>query len=205
MASNKLKIKRKNFIQFSLMFTGLIIIFFTYFYVGDNESSLEKVEQKEIQKNGSEKEGFNTFENITYEGKDSNNNDFILNSEYAEFAIDESNIIYMKKLECRFFFKDGTVLKILSDKGIFDNLSNNMEFEENVEMYYLENKLFSDKANFVNSENYLIVQGNVIGKGPLGNLAADKLNVDFIDKKMKISFIVVRYSNINDLWDLIFP
>ncbi len=187
MASNKLKIKRKNFIQFSLMFTGLIIIFFTYFYVGDNESSLEKVEQKEIQKNGSEKEGFNTFENITYEGKDSNNNDFILNSEYAEFAIDESNIIYMKKLECRFFFKDGTVLKILSDKGIFDNLSNNMEFEENVEMYYLENKLFSDKANFVNSENYLIVQGNVIGKGPLGNLAADKLNVDFIDKKMKIS------------------
>tara|TARA_Y100001958_G_C21242535_1_gene570894 strand:- start:2345 stop:2947 length:603 start_codon:yes stop_codon:yes gene_type:complete len=187
MASNKLKIKRKNFIQFSLMFTGLIIIFFTYFYVGDNDSSLEKVEQKEIQKNGSEKEGFNTFENITYEGKDSNNNDFILNSEYAEFAIDESNIIYMKKLECRFFFKDGTVLKILSDKGIFDNLSNNMEFEENVEMYYLENKLFSDKANFVNSENYLIVQGNVIGKGPLGNLAADKLNVDFIDKKMKIS------------------
>ena len=187
MASNKLKIKRKNFIQFSLIFTGLIIIFFTYFYVGDNESSLEKVEQKEIQKNGSEKEGFNTFENITYEGKDSNNNDFILNSEYAEFAIDESNIIYMKKLECRFFFKDGTVLKILSDKGIFDNLSNNMEFEENVEMYYLENKLFSDKANFVNSENYLIVQGNVIGKGPLGNLAADKLNVDFIDKKMKIS------------------
>ena len=38
-------------------------------------------------------------------------------------------------------------------------LSNDMEFEENVEMYYLENKLFSDKANFVNSENYLIVQG----------------------------------------------
>ena len=187
MASNKLKIKRKSFIQFSLIFTGLIIIFFTYFYGGGKDSSLEKVEQKEIQKDGSEKEGFNTFENITYEGKDSNNNDFILNSEYAEFAVDESNIIYMKKLECRFFFKDGTVLKILSDKGIFDNLSNNMEFEENVEMYYLENKLFSDKANFVNSENYLIVQGNVLGEGPLGNVAADKLNVDLIDKKMKIS------------------
>ena len=93
----------------------------------------------------------------------------------------------MKKLECRFFFKDGTILKILSDKGIFDNLSNNMEFEDNVEMYYLENKLFSDKANFVNSENYFIVQGNVIGEGPLGNLAADKLNVDLMDKKMKIS------------------
>ena len=78
-------------------------------------------------------------------------------------------------------------MKIISDKGIYDNISNDMEFEKNVEMYYLENKLFSDKANFVNSENYFIVQGNVIGEGPLGNVAADKLNVDLIQKKMKIS------------------
>ena len=77
-------------------------------------------------------------------------------------------------------------LKNFSDKGIYENISNDMEFEENVEMYYLENKLFSDKANFVNSENYFNVQGNVIGEGPLGNVAADKLNVD-LRKKMKIS------------------
>ena len=187
MVLNKSKIKRKNLIQISLIFFGLLIIFFTYFYSGDKEPSLDKVEEKEIQENVIEKQGFNTFENITYEGKDSNNNDFILNSEYAEFATNESNIIYMKKIICRFFFKDGTVLKIISDKGIYDNISNDMEFEENVEMYYLENKLFSDKANFVNSENYFIVQGNVIGEGPLGNVAADKLNVDLIQKKMKIS------------------
>ena len=187
MALNKLKLKRKTLIQISLVFFGLLIIFFTYFYIGKKDTSLDKVEEKEIEENITEKEGFNTFENITYEGKDSNNNNFILNSEYAEFAINESNIIYMKKMVCRFFFKDGTILEIMSDKGIFDNVSNNMEFEDNVEMYYLENKLFSDKANFVNSENYLIVQGNVIGEGPLGNVAADKLNVDFIKKKMKIS------------------
>ena len=46
---------------------------------------------------------------------------------------------------------------------------------------------FGRLANFVNSENYFIVQGNVIGEGPLGNVAADKLNVDLIQKKMKIS------------------
>ena len=51
----------------------------------------------------------------------------------------------------------------------------------------MANKLFSDKANFVNSENYLIVQGNVIGEGPQGKVAADKLNLDLISKKMKIS------------------
>ena len=187
MVLNKSKIKRKNLIQISLVFFGLLIIFFTYFYSGGKDSSLDKVEEKEIQKKAVEKEGFNTFENITYEGKDSNDNDFVLNAEYAEFATEESNMIFMKKVVCRFFFSDGTTLKVLSDKGIYNNISNDMEFEENVEMYYLANKLFSDKANFVNSENYLIVQGNVIGEGPLGNVAADKLNVDLIDKKMKIS------------------
>ena len=74
----------------------------------------------------------------------------------------------MKKIVCRFFLKMALLLKILSDKGIYDNITNDMEFEENVKMYYLENKLFSDKANFVNSENYLIVQGNVIRRRSIG-------------------------------------
>ena len=187
MVLNKSKIKNRSIIQASLVFFGLMIIFFTYFYSADKDPSLENVVQNESEKGELVKEGFNTFENIAYEGKDSNNNNFTLNAEYAEFAVNESNIIYMKKIVCRFFFKDGSTLKVLSDKGIYNNISNDMEFEENVEMYYLENKLFSDKANFVNSENYLIVQGNVLGEGPLGNVAADKLNVDLIDKKMKIS------------------
>ena len=93
----------------------------------------------------------------------------------------------MKKILCRFYFKDGTILKITSDKGIYDNITNDMEFEENVKMYYLENRLFSDRASFVNSENYLLIQDNVVGKGPQGNLVADKLNIDLIEKKMKIS------------------
>ncbi len=93
----------------------------------------------------------------------------------------------MRKILCRFFFKDGTILKITSDKGIYDNITNDMEFEENVKMYYLENRLFSDRASFVNSENYLLIQDNVVGKGPQGNLVGDKLNIDLIEKKMKIS------------------
>jgi len=54
-------------------------------------------------------------------------------------------------------------------------------------MYYLENTLFSDKANFVNSENYLFVQGNVIAEGLVGNLSADKMNFDLTEKKLRIS------------------
>ena len=108
-------------------------------------------------------------------------------SEYAEFKNDLPNIINMENILCRFFFKDGTVLKITSDFGIYNNITNDMEFEQNVKMYYLENTLFSDKANFVNSENYLFVQGNVIAEGLVGNLSADKMNFDLTEKKLRIS------------------
>ena len=62
-----------------------------------------------------------------------------------------------------------------------------MEFEQNVKMYYLEKKLFSEKANFVNSENYLFVEGNVIAEGAEGDLSADKMDFDLTEKKLRIS------------------
>ena len=148
---------------------------------------MEIIENKKTEVEDDIKEGLNTFENIEYEGKDANDNKFIINSEYAEFTSEKTNIIYMKKMFCRFFFKDGTILKITSDEGVYNNITNDIEFENNVKMYYLENRLFSEKASFINSENYLLVQDDVVGEGPLGNLAADKVNLDLIDKKMKIS------------------
>ena len=186
MASNSKRISRKSLLQLTLISLGVIIIFFTYFKK-DNEQKLEIIENKKTEVKDDIKEGLNTFENIEYEGKDANDNKFIINSEYAEFTSEKTNIIYMKKMFCRFFFKDGTILKITSDEGVYNNITNDIEFENNVKMYYLENRLFSEKASFINSENYLLVQDDVVGEGPLGNLAADKVNLDLIDKKMKIS------------------
>ena len=55
MALSKTKIKRKTLIQISLVFFGLLIIFFTYFYTGDKDVSLDKIVEKEIEKDVIEK------------------------------------------------------------------------------------------------------------------------------------------------------
>ena len=186
MASNKLKLNRKILFQIILILLGILIIFFTYFNNQEQKDTLKQTE-KEIGEIEVEDRNISTFENIQYDGIDSNGNKFIINSDYAEFENDKPNIIYMKEMICRFFFKDGTVLRVTSNRGTYDNISNNMEFEENVKMYYLENRLFSEKASFINSENYLLVEENVVGESPDGNLIADKLDFDLIEKKMKIS------------------
>ena len=187
MASNKLKLNRKILLQITLVLLGILIIFFTYFY-NQKQKIVVKETEKKIEKIKQEESGnISSFEDIIYNGEDSQGNRFTINSEYAEFENDRANIIYMKKIICRFFFKDGTILRVTSDKGIYDNIKNDIEFEENVKMYYLENRLFSEKASFVNSENYLLVEDNVVGESPDGNLLADKIDFDLIEKNMKIS------------------
>ena len=188
MGSNKLKLNKKLIFQICLIFLGIIIIFFTYFYKGNEEKIAKTLpEAKKNTLSQDENKKISTFEDVQYEGLDKNGNKFIINSDFAEFESDKSNLIYMKQVFCRFFFKDGTVLKITSNKGIYNNISNDMEFEENVKMFYLENKIFAEKVNFVNSENYLTVEDNVIGESPEGNLVADMLNFDLNQKKLKIS------------------
>ena len=185
MASNKFKFNKRILSQITLLLLGVIIIFFTYFYAGkDKIKKTVEVKEKEITE---EIQNKNTFENIKYEGVDASGNQFVINSEYAEFENETPNLIDMRNILCNFYFKDGTVLKITSDFGVYDNLTNDMSFEQNVKMFYLESKLFSEKANFVNSENYLFVEGNVIAEGLEGNLKADKMNFDLTKKKLRIS------------------
>lgn len=180
-------LNKKILSQLLLLLFGILIIFFTYFYSDKSKKAEKKFEKDEKILAREQPENTSTFEDITYDGLDASGNKFIINSEYAEFKNDLPNIINMENILCRFFFKDGTVLKITSDFGIYNNITNDMEFEQNVKMYYLENTLFSDKANFVNSENYLFVQGNVIAEGLVGNLSADKMNFDLTEKKLRIS------------------
>ena len=186
MASNKFRLNKKILSQIMLLLLGVFIIFFTYFYT-DKQKNVKKTEEKKIAKTNEQIQNKSTFENIQYEGVDANGNEFVINSAYAEFENDTPNIIDMRNILCKFFFKDGTVLRIISDFGVYDNITNDMSFEQNVKMYYLESRVFAEKADFVNSKNYLFVQGNVVAEGLEGNLKADKMNFDLTEKKLRIS------------------
>ncbi len=129
----------------------------------------------------------NTFVDAQYSGFDKNGNRFIVNSKYAQFKLEQSNIIRMEQVLYTFYFKDGTNLTIVSNYGIYNNITDDMEFTENVKMNYLENVLFSEKANFFNIKNELLIEGNVKTKSPEGELQADKLHFNLDNKKLKIS------------------
>ena len=187
MASNNLKFK-KTTIQLILFTAGMLLIFLIYFSESDKKGKLEKLEDvSNTQKDTAEDKDLNIFEDVEYKGVDNNGNKFVIFSKYSDFKIDRAEIINMKGVLCYFYFKDGNVLEIRSETGTYNNVTLDMNFAENVNMFYKENALFSDKADFSNAENRLLVEGNVKTQGPNGELIGDKLNFDFIEKKLKIS------------------
>ena len=198
MASSKFKLKKTQLIQISLLLLALFLIFFTYFLnlkKKQTSTNLDQIKTVETDKQKKE-EVVDTFVDVEYSGFDKNGNRFVIGSEYANFEIDKPNIIRMEQILCTFYFKDGTNLTIVSNYGIYNNVTDDMEFTENVKMNYLENVLFSEKANFFNAKNELLIEGNVKTISPEGELQADKLDFNLDSKKLKVSMYNDKKVNI---------
>ena len=180
--------RKKTAIQLMLLTVGFLLVIFIYFLNPANKKQEKILEDvSDIKDTSSDIENKNIFENLEYRGVDKNKNEFVIFSEYSEFKTEEPSIINMKNVSCFFYFKDGTILEIRSKTGIYNNVTLDMSFEENVNMFYMDNSLVSDKADFSNENNNLIIEGNVTTQSQKGELMADKLNFDFSDKKLKAS------------------
>ena len=197
MASSKFKLNNTKLIQISLLALAFLLIFFTYFLNLKKKQPSTNLDQIKIIEPDEEKgKRTNTFVDVQYGGFDKEGNRFVIGSKYANFEIDRPNVIKMEQVLCNFYFKDGTNLTVVSDYGIYNNATDDMEFTENVKMNYLENILFSEKANFFNVKNELLIEGNVKTKSQEGELQADKLDFNLDSKKLKISMYNDKKVNI---------
>ncbi len=197
MESSKFKLNKTKFIQISLLLLAFFLIFFTYFFNLKKKQPSANLDQiKTIKPDGQKEKAANTFFDVQYNGLDQNGNRFVVGSKYANFEIDRPELIKMEQVLCTFYFKDGTNLTIVSNYGIYNNVTDDMEFTENVKINYLENILFSEKANFFNAKNELLIEENVKIKSPEGELQADKLDFNLDSKKLKISMYNDKKVNI---------
>ena len=197
MASSKFKLNNTKLIQVSLLLLAFLLIFFTYFFnLKKTQPSTNLDQIKTIESDEQKEKMVNTFVDVQYNGFDKNGNRFVIGSKYANFELERPEVIRMEQILCTFYFKDGTNLIIVSNYGIYNNVTDDMQFTENVKMNYLENVLFSEKANFFNVKNELLIEGNVKTKSPEGELQADKLDFNLDSKKLKISMYNDKKVNI---------
>tara|TARA_B100001057_G_scaffold289503_1_gene289571 strand:- start:365 stop:964 length:600 start_codon:yes stop_codon:yes gene_type:complete len=195
--------RKKNLLaaQIILFVLGILIIFFTY-YNREQTSQIITLENKEKIDNTltTDESDSDIFYNIQYSGIDLSGNRYILNAKEAINNNIDPELVAMKFVEVNFYFKDDTVLNVLSDKGVYNNITLDMLFENNVRAYYEGSELIADKANFSNLNSYLEVSENVIVTDKRGVVAADKLLFDI--KKQQLDIISFNNNKINAKIDL---
>ena len=129
---------KKKLFQLFLFSFALLIIFLTYFSNFQKKQTITETKKDETINEEFLVEGVNRFENVEYQGIDKTGNQFTIGSNFAEFEKERPEIIKMEIVKCIFTFKDNTTLTVTSDKGTYNNVTNDMEFTKNVKVNYLE-------------------------------------------------------------------
>ena len=190
--------KKLIIIQISLLVVGSLIILFTYsdLNVSDKEKIITSETQKRIDEQlKNDSQDGDIFFNIEYSGLDLAGNRFILKSKEASNKKTNEEIVSMKFVEAFFYFKDGTVLKIKSDSGVYNNKTLDMKFDGNVIAKYEGSELFAQKAEYSNSKSFLMISNNVKVMDYRGTMFADKLFFDI--KKQTLNIASTKDGKVN--------
>ena len=187
--------KKVYIIQILFLILGLVILIFTYKIKGSpnaNRITSDTDQGKNLNKQNTQNESGDddVFYNIKYSGLDLDGNRYVLTAEKATSNRSNETLINMELVEAIFYLKDGTILNINSKKGIYNNKTLDIIFTNNVEATYNENKLYSQKAEYSNLKNYVVISKDVRIESEKGNLFAEKLLFDIKKNTLNISSLI---------------
>ena len=188
--------RKKNIllIQITIFFIASALLYNTYRDKNEETEVFVKIEAET-------KPDTNSFNNIEYSGFDLTGNRYVLKAGKADFKTEKPELINMEKVLARFYLKDGTILVVVSDTGLYNNLTLDMIFNQNVKVDYLTHILVSDSLSYSNSNAKLIATGNVQGESiEKGKFSADNVEYDLTDKVLNFSMfgnkqVKVKYKN----------
>ena len=184
--------RKKNLflVQLTIFFVAIALLYNTY---RDKNKDSEIFVEAKIETNPN----VNSFTDIEYSGFDLTGNRYILTALKAKFKTESPELVDMKGVEGKFYLKDDTVLVVISDEGLYNNVTLDMNFRKNVKANYLSHILFSDLLSYSNSNAKLIATGNVRGESiEKGEFVADNVEYDLLGKNLNFSMFGKERVNI---------
>ena len=185
---------KKNF-QYLLIFFLIIISAIFYFkYFSDHskepekKSSLNIKNEKKIDltKNEAEK---NEIQNLRYTSEDLQGNIYTITADSAQLIDDNLSEVQLFKVYAEIDQKNHETIFINSETANYNKLNNNTIFNKKVNVKYGQQIINSEilKLNFLN--NMIEILDNVQYTGKNTEIYADKIEINLLYKKLKISMI----------------
>ena len=182
----------KNIIQY-LLFIILIIlsVFFYKKYIETNKNSTKnQIEIKKNNENSSIEENneiSNIIENLRYISKDLLGNTYIINAQSAEVQENKIDQVQLFEVFAKIIQQDNEIIYINSNFADYNKINNNTVFKDNVNVKYGDQSIDANNISLDFSKNLIEIQENVYYKNNNAKIRADKIELNFENKKIKIS------------------
>ena len=181
--------------QYSLIILLVITsLLFYYQYFADDvkkvdnkvsENVLEK-KDAEVNLNGEDK---NIIENLKYISEDLLGNKYILTAQSATLKEDKLNEVQLFEVNAEIAMENQEIIYIFSKTANYNKINNNTIFKKKVNVKYGNQKINSETLD-LNFKNQIIeILENVYYVNENTKIKADKVEIDLVDKKLKISMI----------------
>ena len=182
----------KKFVQLVLILLIVVIsVFFYNKYFRVNEVS--KIERKiepiieTSEKNASIETKNNLIKNLKYDVNLENNTKYNISSDLSEIIyVDNIEYVRMQNVIAVFINENNIPIIIKAKKALFNNSTYNTQFDQNVEITYLDNLITSDELDLDFNENIASIYNNVVYEGNNGKIKTDNIKINLITKKIDI-------------------
>ena len=185
----------KKVYQYSLLI--LLILLSISFYYKYFTEDIKKIEKKEIE-NVSEKKitGINQnnvekniIENLKYISEDLSGNTYTITAQSATLKEDKLNEIQLFEVNAEIVRKNQEIIYIYSKTANYNKINNNTIFKEKVNVKYGGQTIDSEILNLNFKNNLIEILEDVFYVNENTKIRADRVEIDLLDKKLKISMI----------------
>ena len=166
------------------------IFFYKEYIVSDKNLSQKKSESREndekplIEENN---ETSNIIENLRYVSKDLLGNTYIINAQSAEVQENKIDQVQLFEVLAKIIQQDDEVIYINSNFADYNKINNNTVFKDNVNVKYGDQSIDANIINLDFSKNLIEIREDVYFKNKNAKIKADKIELNFESKKLKIS------------------
>tara|TARA_B100001057_G_scaffold332203_1_gene332539 strand:+ start:471 stop:1073 length:603 start_codon:yes stop_codon:yes gene_type:complete len=179
---------------------GLLVILFTASLLFYNKYFTEdvKITEKNKKENIFEEKKFdinqkdtgkNIIENLKYVSEDLLGNTYVVTAESATLEENKINEVQLFEVNAEIIRKNQEVIYIYSKTANYNKINNNTVFRKKVIVNYGDQTIISEILNLNFKDNIIEILDNVYYVNSNTKINADKVEIDLLDKKLKISMI----------------
>ena len=173
----------KKIVKISLIISFLLIVIL-FIYLKFNKKTEIILQEPETQEEINYTS--NIIKDVNYTTKDIEGNEYNITALEGEIDYNNSNILFLTKVEAFIKLKNDEIITIQSDYGKYNSDNFDTIFSKNVIIEYLNNKINGGYLDFSLERNSMIISKNVTYTNLNNALEADVIEINIKTKDTKI-------------------